>query len=83
MVEPTTVMSGMSPTNTWSCSRVIGTAPPAWLRIRRFVYHLEPPGAAAWWTRDGEQLWLPPISRDDPELRAVLARYGWPSPSLR
>lgn len=58
-------------------------APPAWLRIRRFVYHLEPPGAAAWWTRDGEQLWLPPISRDDPELRAVLARYGWPSPSLR
>ena len=58
-----------------------GGEPPRWLRIRRFVYHLQPPGADTWWTRDGEQLWLPPISRDDPELGAVLARYGWPSPS--
>jgi hypothetical protein len=56
-------------------------APPAWIRIRRFAYHLQPLGADTWWTRDGEQLWLPPVSRDDPELRAVLARYGWPSPS--
>lgn len=58
-------------------------AAPEWIRIRRFAYHLEPLGADTWWTRDGEQLWLPPISLDDPDLRAVLARYGWPSPSLR
>jgi hypothetical protein len=58
-----------------------GGEPPRWLRIRRFVYHLQPLGADAWWTRDGEQLWLPPFSRDDPDLRAALARYGWPSPS--
>jgi len=56
-------------------------APPAWVRIRRFVYHQQPPGADAWWTRDGEALWMPPISRDDAELRGVLERYGWPSPS--
>jgi hypothetical protein len=56
---------------------------PRWVRIRRFVYHLQPLGADTWWTRDGEQLWVPPISRDDPELREVLARYRWPSPSRR
>ena len=58
-------------------------APPAWVRIRRFVYHLEPLGADTWWTRDREQLWLRPVARDDPELRAALARFWWPSPSRR
>ena len=38
--------------------------PPAWVRIRRFVYHLAPPDAPVWWTRDSEQLWLPPVARD-------------------
>ena len=26
--------------------------PPTWVRIRRFVYHLQPYGADTWWTRD-------------------------------
>ena len=50
---------------------------PRWVRIRRFVYHLQPLGAPTWWTRDSEELWLPPVSRDTPGLAAVLARYGW------
>lgn len=54
-----------------------GGRAPRWIRIRRFRYHLQPPGAAHWWTRDGEQLWVPPVSRDDPDLRAVLVRHGW------
>lgn len=60
-------------------------AAPTWVRIRRFVYHLEPPGAAAWWRRDQEQPWLRPVSlaTDGAELRGALARYGWPSPSVR
>jgi hypothetical protein len=57
---------------------------PRWVRIRRFAYHLQPLGADHWWTRDSEQLWVPPMSRDS--LRAstsdVLESYGWPSPSL-
>ncbi len=56
-------------------------AAPAFVRIRRFRYHLQPVGAATWWTRDGEQLWLPPMSRDDPELHEALRRFGWPSRS--
>ncbi|HEY0987661.1 MAG TPA: lipase maturation factor family protein, partial [Kofleriaceae bacterium] len=31
-------------------------AAPRWVRIRRFVYHLEPYRSATWWTRDQEQL---------------------------
>jgi Lipase maturation factor len=52
-------------------------AAPRYVRIRRFVYHLQPLGADTWWTRDSEQLWLPPISLDEPGLRETLADYGW------
>ncbi|HEX4420583.1 MAG TPA: lipase maturation factor family protein [Kofleriaceae bacterium] len=58
-------------------------APPRYVRIRRFVYHLQPYGAPTWWTRDGEQLWLPPVSLDTPGLREALAHYGMPSPSIK
>jgi hypothetical protein len=57
--------------------------PPKWVRIRRFVYHLAPYGAPTWWTRDSEQLWLPPVSLDTAALRQVLEQFGWPSPSAR
>ena len=56
---------------------------PRWVRIRRFVYHLAPYGADTWWTRDHEELWLPPIARDDEALLDVLGQFGWPSPTLR
>ncbi|HET7499826.1 MAG TPA: lipase maturation factor family protein, partial [Kofleriaceae bacterium] len=32
-------------------------APPRWVRIRRFAYHLEPYSGATWWTRDHEAPW--------------------------
>jgi hypothetical protein len=56
-------------------------AKPAWIRIRRFTYHLEPYGSDTWWTRDKEELWLQPLSLDTPGFRALLQRHGWPSPS--
>ncbi|HET9621207.1 MAG TPA: lipase maturation factor family protein [Kofleriaceae bacterium] len=55
-------------------------APPRFVRIRRFVYHLAPYGAGPWWTRDSEQPWLPPVSLTTPGLREALAPYGMPSP---
>jgi hypothetical protein len=58
-------------------------APPKWIRIRRFVYHLEPWGAETWWTRDHPKLWLPPVSVDTPWFIEALHDNGWPSPSLR
>ena len=58
-------------------------APPTWIRIRRFVYRLAPYQAETWWTRDREQLWLPPVARDSPALIEALRRRGGPSPTLR
>jgi hypothetical protein len=58
-------------------------AAPRYVRIRRFVYHLEPYASPTWWTRDGEELWLPPIALDSPGLYDTLARFGMPSPPLR
>ena len=55
-------------------------APARFVRIRRFVYHLQPLGAPTWWTRTDEQPWLPPVSLETPGLREALARYGMPSP---
>jgi hypothetical protein len=60
-----------------------GGRPPRWVRIRRFVYHLAPAGSPAWWTRDSEQLWLPPVGLDSAALRQVLEQFNWPSPSVR
>jgi hypothetical protein len=57
--------------------------PPNWIRIRRFIYHLQPLGADTWWTRDHEELWLPPVSLTSPGFTDALARYGWPSPTDR
>ncbi len=51
---------------------------PKWIRMRRFIYKLEPYSADGWWSRtlvDGE--WLPPINKDTPGLRDVLDQYGW------
>jgi hypothetical protein len=57
-------------------------APPRYVRIRRFQYHLAPWGAPTWWTRDHEALWLPAVALDTPWLRETFARYGEPSPTL-
>ena len=57
-------------------------APPTWVRIQRFAYHLQPWSSDGWWTRDDEQPWLPPVSLDSEYLRDALARYGLPSPTL-
>jgi hypothetical protein len=56
-------------------------AKPTWVRIRRFVYHLQPYSADTWWTRDEEELWLQPLSLESPGFRAALAKRHWPSPS--
>ncbi len=58
-------------------------AAPALVRIRRFAYHLQPYGAPTWWTRDGEELWLPPTSLDTDGLAEELARHHWPSDTAR
>lgn len=57
-------------------------APPKWLRIQRYRYHLLPYSAPTWWSRElVDPAWLQPISKNSDGFRELLARYRWPSPS--
>jgi hypothetical protein len=49
------------------------------VRAVRYRYRFAVPGNAAghWWEREKIDLWLPPLSADDPELRKFLVAYGW------
>ncbi len=61
-----------------------GGTPPRWIRIRRFVYTLEPIGSDAWWSRRlVDPVWLEPISLSTDGLDETLRRYRWPSPTAR
>jgi hypothetical protein len=52
-------------------------ARPKWIRVRRFRYHLLPPGSGATWSREEPEEWLPPTWKGDLRLLKVLDSYGW------
>jgi hypothetical protein len=53
--------------------------PPRYVRAVLYRYEFTPPGNpdGTWWQRERLGLWLPPLSRDDPVLLALLERFGW------
>jgi hypothetical protein len=53
--------------------------PPRFVRAVLYRYHFAPSGNAAgrWWERERVDLWLPPLSPDNPQFRQYLAAYGW------
>ncbi len=53
-------------------------APPRFIRVRLFRYHLQPYSAPTWWTREELGEWLPPVSKDDPRLLGAMRQLGWP-----
>ncbi len=52
-------------------------APPKWLRVQVYRYRFAPLADEAWWTRELVGTLAGPVSREDPQLRAVLASRGW------
>ncbi len=61
-----------------------GGKPPRWIRMRRYVYHLQPYSAPTWWTRElDDPDWMQPLSLETPGFREALERYRWPSPSAK
>ncbi|HEY5922421.1 MAG TPA: lipase maturation factor family protein [Kofleriaceae bacterium] len=57
--------------------------PPKWVRIRRYLYHMEPYSSDTWWTRElVDDEWLQPVNKASEGFAEVLARYRWPSPSV-
>jgi hypothetical protein len=55
------------------------TTPPTFIRAELYRYEFTHPGetGGAWWRRTRVGEYLPPLSRDDPQLLRYLRRYGW------
>ena len=53
-----------------------GDTPPRYLRIVRYHYRFADSGGA-WWVREPAGMWLGPVARGDPRLRAALERQGF------
>ena len=54
-----------------------GGAPPRHVRVELYRYRLAPRGAPGWWQRERIGEWLPPVLRNNAELRTYLARQGF------
>jgi hypothetical protein len=52
-------------------------ARPRHVRVDLYRYSLAPLGSPTWWQRTRLGPWLPPLSRDDVELRTFLLEEGW------
>jgi hypothetical protein len=50
---------------------------PQFVRVELYRYRFAPMGAKVRWERTRIGPWLPPLSRDNPELRRFLQRGGW------
>jgi hypothetical protein len=54
-------------------------APPRYVRILHYIYRFTKPGEKGWWTRELRDIYLPPLSLDDPSFRQLLNSQGWPT----
>jgi len=54
-----------------------GERAPRYVRAVLYEYEFAPPGENVWWARSRLGLWLPPLSKEDPELVAFLRARGW------
>lgn len=52
--------------------------PPRYVRARLWRYRFARAGEHGWWHRELLGEWLPPLSADDPQLRRIVAAFGWP-----
>ena len=53
--------------------------PPRYIRAVIYQYNLAKPGnpLGLWWTNKRLGLWMPVLSKDDPQLMALLMNFGW------
>jgi hypothetical protein len=51
--------------------------PPRHIRVDLYRYELAPPGGKVRWQRTRLGPWLPPLERDNAELREYLTNEGW------
>jgi hypothetical protein len=51
--------------------------PPRYVRVDLYRYAFAPLGGKVWWQRTRIGPWLPPLSRDNADLRSYLRHEGW------
>lgn len=51
--------------------------PPKHIRVVRYIYRFTDPGEKNWWKREFTDVYLPPLSLEDPQFRDVLRAQGW------
>jgi len=57
-------------------------AAPRHVRVDLYRYSFAPSGSKVWWERTRLGPWLPPLERDNPELKDFLRTEGWlPAPT--
>jgi hypothetical protein len=54
-----------------------GGRPPRHVRVDLYRYSFAPGESKRWWDRTRIGPWLPPLSRDNPELQDFLRAQGW------
>lgn len=54
-----------------------GGSAPRYVRFELYRYEMTPLRDPGWWRRTRLGAWLPPLSRDDRDLRHYLERDGW------
>ena len=55
-------------------------SPPVHIRAELYRYEFTDPGndTGAWWQRQRERAYFPPLALDSPNLRQFIQAYGWP-----
>lgn len=51
--------------------------PPRFIRIQQYRYRFTNPGEKGWWKREWTGDYLPPLSLETPEFRAILKEREW------
>ena len=54
-----------------------GETPPQAIRVAMYRYRFAPQGSPDWWEREYEGELIRPLTRDDPQLTAILEQRGW------
>ena len=52
-------------------------SPPKFVRVQLYRYKFNKPGEEAAWSREYTGVWLPPLSKSNPEFKKYIEFNGW------
>jgi hypothetical protein len=51
--------------------------PPKYIKVDKYLYTFKKPGEIGWYNREFKEAYLPPLSKDNPQLLDFLKSRGW------